>query len=128
MAWTKAQLAEARRLHKRKGNKLSWSECIAKATKGTARKPAKKAVSGVRKSAKKAPAKKITVIRASAKKVNVKVGSLGSMALSKVSQAQKDEAALRKKLADCTNATEKKQIRAAITGIKKIKTTFKRFL
>lgn len=135
MAWTPAQLAKAKKLFKARGNKKSWSECVGLACKGTARKPAKKAVkkdiSGTR--GKKAPAKKkaakrVTIVKASARKVNVKVGSLGSMSLSKVREAQQDIARLEKMKANAGTVAERKQIAGAISGLKKLKNSFKKFL
>lgn len=57
MAWTAKQIKEARSLYKRKGNRLTWPECIAKATAGA--KP--KRVAG--KAAKKVVVKKTVVTR-----------------------------------------------------------------
>lgn len=49
MAWSDAQIRKARALYRKKGNRLSWPECIAKVTAGAkpkrvAGKPTKKTV------------------------------------------------------------------------------------
>lgn len=131
MAWTAAQLAKARKMYKARGNKKSWSECIAAVTKGgkvsgTKKKaaPRKKAVSGTRKTT----PRKTTVVKARAKQVNVKVGGIGSIALNKVKGAQEDIARLEKMKKSAPTASERKQIAGAISGLKKFKNSFKKFL
>lgn len=128
MAWTQAQLAKARKMYKARGNRKTWAECIASVTKGAKKKaPAKRAkVSGTGTKKKAAP-KRVTVVRASGRKVNVKVAGIGSIALSKVKEAQQDIARL-EKLKDGKKGAERKQIMGAISGLKKFKNSFKKFL
>lgn len=124
MAWTKAQLAKARKMFKARGNRKTWAECVKMATKG-----GKVSGTGTRRKkaapARKTTVKKVTVVKA--RKATVKVAGIGSIALSKVKEAQQDIARL-EKLKAAAKGPERKQIAGAISGLKKFKNSFKKFL
>lgn len=126
MAWTKAQLAAARKMYRKPGNRKSWADCIAAATKGgkvsgTRTRTVKKKAAAP----KKTTVKKVTVVKA--RKATVKVAGMGAIALSKVKGAQEDIQRL-EKLRDTKTGAERKQITQAISGLKKFKNSFKKFL
>lgn len=85
MAWTKKQLDEARRLKNRRGNKLTWAECIAKATKATKAKPAKKTTVSGKRTAKKS-VRKVVVNK---NPVSVKIAGTAGSATQQLVDTQK---------------------------------------
>lgn len=123
MAWTKKQLAEARRLYKAPRNKKTWSECIGIACKGAKRKAT---VSGTKKASK--PRKTVKVVKARAKKVTVNMGSMGSIAMQKVKGNNSKIAGLERMLPKATTKTERANIRKAIGACKKDKNFWKKYL
>jgi hypothetical protein len=137
MAWTPAQIKEAKRLYNRKGNRLSWADCIKRATKGGARKsaPKKRASVGAKKPARK-------VVKTVTRKSITKISGLAGNATSELVQVQRkitsEKAAIDKlkgRSMAGMGAADKKALRADITRRKqyiqqlnKHKTAIKRFI
>lgn len=139
MAWTQKQLAEARKLFKRPGNRLTWAECVKRATKGGGTK--KRAKVGAKK-----PAKRTTVVKSRKtvvrKPVNIRIGGIAGNATSDLVAVQRkiqsEEAAIDKmrgrslagmgasdKKAHRTEIAKRKQY---VSQLKKHKTALKRFV
>lgn len=138
MGWTPAQIKAAKALYNRKGNRLSWPECIKRATKGGTTK--RRAVSGKKKVA---PRKKVvTVKKRTAVKRTVKIsGTAGVATTDLVNTQRKIEAetraidVLKNRSLAGMGAAEKKQHRSEVARrkgylqtLKQHKTAVKRFI
>lgn len=141
MAWTKKQLADAKRMYKAKGNRKSWPECIASATKGGkvgAKKkaaPKKRAASVGRKP--KVVAKKVTT----RKTVTTRLAGISGDAMKQLQSVQSNIQREEKYIADMQGKKaklplkERKAIgadivkrKAYVQVLKKNKTSLKKFI
>lgn len=122
MAWTKKQLADAKRLYKGGKGRYSWPEAIAKATKGGTGKK-KKTVSGT---GKKKKAGKKVIIKNSVVKV-AGIGAIGSMGMDHLRRVNNDMARLKHMLLNGRNlpASHKTKIRNAISRLNSTKSKLK---
>lgn len=132
MGFSKKQLADARALYKRRGNRLSWPECIAKATKGGATKKTPAKVAGKKKPVKRTVSvkKRVTVNR---QPVNIKISGTTGVATAELVRVQRDIEnqqqqldAMKGKSIAGMGAADKKQHRTELANRKKFIQDLKR--